>query len=180
MKNNVLLSRKVFTIWISITAIVFVALITSGELAIHPQDLGPIRFEYDGAVVVSAIDLEKYQYKVGEKIEIEPKLINIGNEPLIITHADPPFIVNVYSPLGVPAWSYPYPTLLSGTIVKLEPSVPYGWEEEKIQERYNIKLYIPGEYKIVSYSHFVIEETAGQNLITGDVYSEPVIIKVVL
>lgn len=180
MKKIVLLSRKVFTIWISVAVIVFVALITSGVLAIHPQDPEPTRFEYDGAVVVSAIDLEKYQYKVGERIEIKPKLINIGNEPLTITHADPPFIVNVYSPLGVPAWSYPYPTLLSGTIVKLEPSVPYSWEEEKIQERYNIKLYMPGEYKIVSYSHFVIEETAGQNLKTGDVYSKPVIIKVVL
>lgn len=180
MKNNVLLSRKVFTIWISVAVIIFVALITSGVLAIHPQDPEPTRFEYDGAVVVSAIDLEKYQYKVGERIEFKPKLINMGNKPITIVHADPPFIVNVYSPLGVPAWSYPYPILLSGAIVKLEPNIPYSWDEERIQQRYDIRLYMPGEYKLVSYWHFVVEESAGENLQTGDVYSEPVIIKIVL
>lgn len=178
MAKIVLSFRRALAISIAVAVTVFITLTASGVLAMHPQDPEPTKYEHEGAVIVSSVDVAKYDYKIGERVEIRPKLLNIGNEAITIMHGDPPFMVNVYSPFGIPAWSYPYPRLDIGIIVKLEPGVPYSWQKEKIQERYDIRLYFPGEYEIVSHTEFVIQEKGVPMLKTGEVYSKPVTIRV--
>ncbi|MEP0824996.1 MAG: hypothetical protein HRF40_05885, partial [Nitrososphaera sp.] len=72
-----------------------------------------------------------------------------------------------------------YPQLSIGSVVELKPGVPYSWDEDKMKERYDIRLSLPGQYKIVSHTEFLIEEPGKANLEQGLVYSEPIIITVV-
>lgn len=138
----------------------------------------PTQYEYGNAVIISTINLDKTEYKIGEKVQIKPELTNIGNETVTILHGDPPFLIDVYSSFGKMAWSFQSQDDI-GQIAKLEPQVPYRWDEEKIQTRYDIRLYIPGEYKIVAHSEFVIQERGSEKLVIAKVYSKPVPIKIV-
>lgn len=176
------LRKKAIAISISVSIVVIASLSLSifGIFGMNPSESGSTRYEYEGAIIVSTIDLDKHEYKMGERIDIKPKLINVGNSTITILHGDPPFLIDVYSPVGTTAWSYPNPTLLVGQIAKLEPGVPYEWDEQMINERYgDIRLYFPGEYKIVSHSKFVIEEPGSTDLPkAAEVYSEPVSIRI--
>ncbi|MEM3097879.1 MAG: hypothetical protein QXU32_04085 [Nitrososphaerales archaeon] len=140
----------------------------------------PTKFQYKNATIVHLLEVGKPEYKIGERIELKSKLINIGNETLTITHGAPLFIVNVYNSKGVPAWLHSGSTLPIAIPVKLEPGVPYYGSKEEIQERYyDIRLCALGKYKIISYAHFDVEEKEVSKLKTGKVFSEPVTIRVV-
>jgi hypothetical protein len=149
------------------------------EQIIHPGVQGPTSFKHNGAIVSSAMSLGKNEYKVGERIDFRPALINTGNETITISHADPGFVVDVYGPLGIPVWSYQYPMLDVAHIKELEVAVPYFWSEDLMKERYDIRLYIPGDYTIVSHTEFLIEEPGSSTLEEGLVYSKPVTIRIV-
>lgn len=135
------------------------------------------KFEYKNATIIHTLDVAKNEYKVGEKLELKPKLINIGNQTVRIIHGHPLFIINAYDSSGKAVWVDSGIILTIGISAELKPGVPYGGSEYNLQKGYDIMFCKPGEYKIVSYADFSIEEKAASfhNL---KIYSEPVTIKV--
>jgi len=138
----------------------------------------PNKFQYKNATIVHVIEVGKQEYKIGERLELNPKLINIGNETLTIAHGAPTFIVNVYNSKGIPVWLHSG-SLLVAIFAKLEPGIPYYGSQGKIQGMFDIRLCVSGEYKIMSYSEFDLYDPSGALVGEGKVYSEPVVIKVI-
>ena len=139
-------------------------------------NIGHTRFEYEDAVVVHTMEVDRHEYKVGETVKIKFKLINIGNETITIAHGEPPFTVNVYSPKGNYAWLFSCAYLDIYRTTVLVPGVPWGLEGP--QNCYDIKLSKLGEYVIISYSDLSVYEE-GMSHLDSRVYSNPVAIKVV-
>lgn len=161
---------------ISIVVIIFLSgLISSLIIA----DMGPTSYEHEGAIITSRIDADKEVFGIGERVDIVPQLINIGNKSVTISHSDPAFIIDVYNAAGAKVWAYQFPQLSVAHIAELKPDIPYKWDEEKVRERYDIRLSFPGQYKIISHTEFLIEEPGKAELEKGIVYSEPILITVV-
>ncbi len=138
----------------------------------------PSQFKYKNATIEYMLGVEKREYMLGERIGIKPQLINLGNENLDIIHADPLFIMTAYSLDGRPAWVDQYPMLDIGIGATLEPETPYSWRID--QKRYDIRFCTPGEYTLVSYADYLVEEykDGSSSHQSVKIYSEPVVIKV--
>lgn len=117
--------------------------------------------EYNSAKLIFTNEIEKNIYKVGEKILVTPKLVNIGDKPVTITHAYPPFFISVYDESGYKVWDYPYAVLTIGITVNLDPGKSYEWDKKAMQEAYDIRLGSAGHYKIISNADFIIENGNG-------------------
>jgi hypothetical protein len=160
----------------------------------NPKNLNPepTTYEYDGATIISNVDVKKYEWKLGERIEIDPKLINIGNETITLTTYYLPFIVNVYTVKGNYAWLFSCGIPDIGNTAVLEPGVPWGMQEAHglAKERtagncYDIKLHNAGEYVVISHTSFFTVKKGGitdgeetPKSIHADIYSKPVAIRV--
>lgn len=136
------------------------------------------KFEYKNATIIHTLDVAKNEYNVGEKVDLKPKLINIGNQTVGIIHGHPLFIINAYDSNGKAAWVDSGIILDIGISAELELGVPYGGSEYNLQKRYDIMFCKPGEYKLVSYAYFSIEEEGASLPHNLQIYSEPVTIKV--
>lgn len=175
-KHNLVIIIALAAISVIIIGIVF----SSGVIAdAIIADLGPRTYEYKGAIITSKLSASKTVYHIGEEVEITPELINIGKENITISHGDPAFIIDVYSPLGFKAWSYQFPQLLVAHITELNPNIPYRWDEDIMKERYDIRLFLPGQYRFVAHTDFVVEEAGKGELEKGTVYSSPMTITIV-
>ena len=149
------------------------------------------QFEHNGATIKYVLEIERQEYKTGEvlALDLKPKLINTGNESVIIVHGNPLFFFDAYTLDGKPVW------IDSGSVEemaiqpKLEPGVPYSYIRfPHVKPDYpykygnlGITFCIPGEYKIVSYAEFSIVERAGTEYSTVEnvkLYAEPMTIKV--
>jgi hypothetical protein len=150
----------------------------------------PTTFKHDEALIVSTIGVT-YEWKVGERIEIDPNLINIGNETITLTTYYLPFIVNVYTTKGNIAWLFSCGMPDLGNTAVLEPGIPWGMlealgtsKEMTTGNCYDIKLHEPGEYVIISHTSFFTVKKGGTTdgetpkSIHAGVYSQPVTIKV--
>ncbi len=176
LRKNILTFIAIAAISLVIMYIIFLSGLISDVI---PAEMGPTSYEHEGAIITSRIEAPKEVYRVGERVDIVPRLINAGNNNITISHSDPAFIIDVYNAAGVKVWVYQYPQLSIGSVVELKPGVPYSWDEDKMKERYDIRLSLPGQYKIVSHTEFLIEEPGKANLEQGLIYSEPIIITVV-
>lgn len=161
---------------ILVIAIIFLSGLISNVIT---ADMGPTSYEHDGAIITSRVDVSKKEFKIGERVNIVPQLVNIGNKSVMISHSDPAFIIDVYNAAGAKVWAYQFPQLSVAHIAELKPDTPYKWDEDILRERYDIRLSFPGQYKIISHTEFLIEEPGKAELEKGIVYSEPILITVV-
>lgn len=151
--------------------------VVGSSYLVPPESFEPTELEYGKARIIHALDVVKNEYNIGEKVELRPKLINIGSENVKIIHGSPLFIVDAYDASGNAVWVNSKIILTIGIPAELEPIVPYGGMEYNVQEVYEITFCKPGEYKIVSSAYFSIEEK-GAIPDSLKIYSEPVRIKV--
>lgn len=155
-------------------------IVGSADLFRERLDATSTRFQYEDAVLVNSIDIDKREYKIDETIKVKPKLVNIGNEALTISHSTTFFLVKVYNSKGATVWSSSTITSLIPIEVKLEPEIPYYGKQK--EGWYDIRVCMPSEYRIASYSWFDVidpSRTLGQQVLQqGKVHSEPVVIKV--
>lgn len=162
-----------------------------------PTNLNPKhdKLEHSGAILVSTIDLQKQEYEVGERIEVDPKLLNMGNETITVMTRIAPYMINVYSPKGNLVETFSCAILdAGGFLATIEPLGSWTLQDESVPEFYrntlpkncyDIRIDKAGEYLIITYWYtFLIVENGTvinekeADPFRGGLYSKPVAIRV--
>lgn len=121
----------------------------------------PDELHLNGINLKAVLRIPKTEYRVGERIYVEPRIINIGEHSITIMHADPLFFIEVYDVTDKRILTYPEVKLLVLIIHELKPDEPYFHYEygmSKLASGYEFALYREGTYLVRAYAEFGIKD----------------------
>lgn len=124
---------------------------TAKEILQERDDAKKTGLGYNGTVLIVTQEINKTEYKIGEKFSVIPHLVNAGSNVATITHGEPLFEIKVLDQNGNTSFIWPDAITTIGITESLEPGMSttgrwvsgYGGFPE-------IVLDTPGNYTVYS------------------------------
>lgn len=124
------------------------------EVTLTTMSGDPMQISSKYSTIRSEMNLQGTEFLAGKEIIVYPRLVNLGPEPVPITHGKPIFVVSVYDADDNLVWQYPE----RGLILSLSAPSWIDVEGTHLEHRSFI-LNTPGEYTVKSYASFFAVET---------------------